>query len=248
MPTRRPTSRLLAVLAAAGLALGGAACGDDDASATATTTTAADTTEGEADATPEGEGPQGGGDGRDDPDDEHDTTTTTEATGDGDDPPPSGDADALAERLAEVPGYDRSVTSDGSGLGSYCDDSEPSVEASVQVEVSYLHPTDDTRVEILAMAFDDAADARTLYDEFVATTSGCEADGITIDEGSPTDIGDEGTVWTLEYEGPDGETGTGAIHTSLAGTEVWLLSQQTDGVAPDQVAPVLDAFAAAVAG
>lgn len=176
---------------------------------------------------------------------EPDATTGTSDPASTTAPSPGG---GLADRLPEIDGFERSVApEDEAGFdGELCDGSTATTTPTDQAGVEYDESGDDgTQFDIIGLAFASEADAGTFFEEITSTTAGCEKDDLTIDEGSPSDIGDEGIVYRVTGSGDDGAM-TGLLHVSLSGDEVWILGQERVDSATPVVDPVLDAFRSAV--
>jgi hypothetical protein len=231
--------RLLTLLAVAALATTGAACSDDDGDDGAGSTTATTSTTEAAAPTDDDEPTEP----TDDP--EGSSTTTTEGE------PAEGD---LAGRVPEVEGLERQVDEEGEGFGEeLCDGSAPSVEPVEQTTVSYFPAEPDASgenlvgVSIVGHVY-EGDEAAVFYDEFVRTTAGCDdQEGLVVDGGAPSGIGEQGQVYRLAFDGEAEAESGGAIFVSLAGDEVWLLSL-FGGVSADQEDVVVGAFTEAVEG
>lgn len=239
--------------------LGAAGCGDDESSTTtATTISQAPTTVGDDDVTSSSSPATSS---TTDPDGSTSSTGTSEVVTDRttapDDTPDTSDPtsttapaaeDALTARLPEIDGFERSVDlGDDSGFeGELCDGSTASVTPAQEAAVEYDQDSDGgAQFDIVGLAFTSAADAATFYEELTSTTAGCETDDLTIDEGTSSEIGDEGVVYRLTGGGDDVAM-TGLLSMSLSGDEVWVLGQERTDSAPAVVDPVLDAFRTAV--
>lgn len=259
----RPTLpvRLLAPMAAVVLAVGAAACSDDDEAApdpTTTTTTAAsgsETTEAEDDpGAPETEDTAADPDGTDDTDPPSTEAPTTEA----------GPSDAVADRLPEVPGYEREVDDDAALDEGYCDGSTPSVTPAETAAAAYdalgddgddgddgsgdsggdvEGPVETDTFYLAGTRFADDVEASTFYVEFSTTTAGCTNEGFSADEGAPADIGDE----AITFDVSDGEDG-GLIYIARRGDVVWFYAHEVPAGGPEPGPEALTAFTATVEG
>lgn len=242
MTTRRPL-RLFAALVAV-FALAGAACsddgGDDDdasaASSTEETTSTGDPAPATGDADDaDDEGTTDTDDGSTTTDPDDDTTTTEPEEG------------SLASRLPDIEGYEREAD-DGDGdsvTDEHCDGTVPTLQPVEEASADY--ESDDGTIEelaaIAAVRFSSEDDASSAYDEFVASTSGCESDdSLTVDEGASTDIGDEGMSWELTFGGQAG----GALYATRVGDELWFLTVFGANGSIDE--PVLTAYVTAAEG
>lgn len=177
-------------------------------------------------------------------------TTEPNATTSTSDPPSTAPTPGggLADRLPEIDGFERSVAlEDDDGFdGELCDGSTASVTPAAEGAVEYdQDEVGEAQFDVIGLAFASAADAATFFAELTSTTAGCETDDLTIDQGTSSEIGDEGVVYRLTGGGDDVAM-TGLLYMSLSGDEVWVLGQERMDSAPAVVDPVLDAFRSAV--
>src|SRR5690606_15336512 len=130
---------------------------------------------------------------------------------------------------------------DGDGFAEeHCDGSTPSMQPVEEASADYQGS--DAFLSVAALRFGSEDDASAAYEELVATTSGCSSeDGLSVDEGASTDIGDEGMSWELEF----GEQGGGVRYVVRAGDEMWYLSLLGGETVEESV---LTAYATAVEG
>jgi hypothetical protein len=218
---RRPLLLVAAVALVAALG----ACSDDDGDATTASTTTSTTTTTAAPSSSEAEA---------------DEPTTTEG-----DEPDVPVAEDLAARLpAEIEGYERGEGESENAFGDeLCDGSAPSVLPAEGASADYLPAGDelDSFLGIFGYRFASDEEAGTFYDEFASTTAGCEDEGLTVDGGADSGIGDQGRRFGLDF----GSDGGGALYASLVGDEVWLLSSFGEGDVPEAA---VEAFTTAVEG
>lgn len=245
MSTHPRRRRLLALAAVALLAVGGAACSDDgDGGEDATTTTSTTEAPSSTDESSSTTGEDGATPTTEEGDEESPTTT--------EDPGDPVEEEALASRLPEIEGYERSAADDDTtGFDDeLCDGSTPSVSAAEEVSADYNLAGGggggaQDLLSIGAGHFASEDEAAAFFEEFTSTTAGCTSNEVTVSESTDTGIGDEGQSFEITFATSGGG---GAVYVSLLGDEVWFLSQFAAAAVAEVPEVVVDAFRTAVEG